>query len=262
MRLKEAQMLGVLCLIAVAIFLLAVWGGEDELSEPGEQSPAELVEQDEMIEPTITELYEELLWQEQEPVSQAEPAPVEEATMAIGGAAPAPEPSEEAVIRTVIERAAPEQIPLTPVKPDPVEPQRSAPTEPPKPRYHVVQKGETLSEISKRYYGTVRKWREILEANRDVVPDERLLRPGTRLKIPGAADAEVAAAAQSRPALSSTASAASPGRTYTVQKGDTLYRIAEKFYGDGSRWKDIHQANRALIPEARLLRPGMELVIP
>ncbi len=259
MRLKEAQMLGILCLIAVAIFLLAVWGGENDLAVPSEETPAELAGQG-AAEPSIAELYEELLWEGERSPSEAKLAPPEEATMAIGGAAAAP--SEEAVIRTVIEERAPEQIPLTPAKSPKPEPAKGAPAPLPKPRYHVVQRGETLSEISRSYYGTVTRWRDILEANKDVVPDERLLRPGVKLTIPPAGESEVASAAAGRPALSSTASASASKRTYTVQKGDTLYRIAEKFYGDGSRWKDIQQANSAQVPEARRLRPGMVLAIP
>ncbi len=36
---------------------------------------------------------------------------------------------------------------------------------------------------------------------------------------------------------------------YTVQAGDTLSIIAQKFYGDGSEasWRKIYEANRAVI---------------
>jgi len=33
------------------------------------------------------------------------------------------------------------------------------------------------------------------------------------------------------------------GKSYTVQKGDTLYSISKKMYGSGKRWKDIQDAN-------------------
>ncbi len=52
------------------------------------------------------------------------------------------------------------------------------------PRIHVVRKGETLSEISYRYYGTVTEWQKILSANRTVIKDVKNLRPGMRLIIP------------------------------------------------------------------------------
>jgi peptidoglycan/xylan/chitin deacetylase (PgdA/CDA1 family) len=39
------------------------------------------------------------------------------------------------------------------------------------------------------------------------------------------------------------------GRTYTVQPGDDLSKIAEKFYGDGTEqsWRKIYEANKQLI---------------
>ncbi|MBD1846725.1 LysM peptidoglycan-binding domain-containing protein [Cyanobacteria bacterium FACHB-63] len=55
------------------------------------------------------------------------------------------------------------------------------------------------------------------------------------------------------------------GRTYTVQPGDFLSAIAEKFYGDGSEasWRRIYDANRNTIgPDPTKLTAGMVLVIP
>jgi nucleoid-associated protein YgaU len=51
-------------------------------------------------------------------------------------------------------------------------------------RIHVVAGGETLSSISMMYYGSVRQWRKIIEANPKVVSDENRLVPGMRLVIP------------------------------------------------------------------------------
>ena len=47
---------------------------------------------------------------------------------------------------------------------------------------------------------------------------------------------------------------------YTVQKGDTLAAIAEKFYDDEDRWKDIAKANK--IKDAAKIQPGMLLALP
>ena len=51
-------------------------------------------------------------------------------------------------------------------------------------RIHIVQKGDTLSSISAKYYGSARQWRKILAANRDNLPDPNRLIPGTKLIIP------------------------------------------------------------------------------
>jgi len=51
-------------------------------------------------------------------------------------------------------------------------------------RIHIVQKGDTLSSISAKYYGSSRQWRKIALANRDNLPDPNRLIPGSRLLIP------------------------------------------------------------------------------
>ncbi len=52
------------------------------------------------------------------------------------------------------------------------------------------------------------------------------------------------------------------GRKHTVQKGDTLYSLARKYYNDPKRWKDIWEANKGAIPDKDRLRVGTELMIP
>ncbi len=51
-------------------------------------------------------------------------------------------------------------------------------------RIHIVQKGDTLSAISEKYYGSARFWQKIMAANGDILEDPDLLFPGTRLVIP------------------------------------------------------------------------------
>jgi nucleoid-associated protein YgaU len=51
-------------------------------------------------------------------------------------------------------------------------------------KFHIVLKGQTLSEISLKYYGSANKWKKILDANRNVISDANKLRPGTKLIIP------------------------------------------------------------------------------
>ncbi len=51
-------------------------------------------------------------------------------------------------------------------------------------KFHIVREGETLSEISRKYYDSANKWQMILEANRQIIKDVNKLRPGTKLIIP------------------------------------------------------------------------------
>jgi nucleoid-associated protein YgaU len=51
-------------------------------------------------------------------------------------------------------------------------------------------------------------------------------------------------------------------RRYKVQSGDTLEKIAKKFYGKASKWPVIFEANKRLIKEPSRIYPGQEIVIP
>jgi len=51
-------------------------------------------------------------------------------------------------------------------------------------------------------------------------------------------------------------------QTYTVVSGDTLSKIAKKFYGNANTWDTIFQANKDKIKNPDLIRPGQVLRIP
>lgn len=53
------------------------------------------------------------------------------------------------------------------------------------------------------------------------------------------------------------------GRHHTVVRGDTLFSLAQKFYGNRSKWRDIYAANRGILSsENSPLKIGMDLKIP
>lgn len=66
--------------------------------------------------------------------------------------------------------------------------------------------------------------------------------------------------ASPRVALDVTPTPTLPARTHTVAPGDSLWTIAVKFYGDGTRYVLIQQAND--LPPNTRLRTGQVLVIP
>jgi nucleoid-associated protein YgaU len=49
---------------------------------------------------------------------------------------------------------------------------------------------------------------------------------------------------------------------HVVQDGETLGRIALRYYGDANRWQKIYDANRAAIPNPNALTVGARLNIP
>lgn len=51
-------------------------------------------------------------------------------------------------------------------------------------------------------------------------------------------------------------------KTYTVKKGDSLFLIAKKVLGDGSKWREIYSRNRSIIgPNPNLIYPGQVLTL-
>jgi uncharacterized protein YidB (DUF937 family) len=51
-------------------------------------------------------------------------------------------------------------------------------------------------------------------------------------------------------------------RTYTVSSGDSLSKIAKKFYNDGNQWPRIFDANRDILSNPDRISPGQHLRIP
>lgn len=52
------------------------------------------------------------------------------------------------------------------------------------------------------------------------------------------------------------------GSSYTVQKGDSLSRIAQQELGDANAWKKIFEANRDVLDDPDKIFPGQTLKLP
>jgi LysM repeat protein len=107
---------------------------------------------------------------------------------------------------------------------------------------YVVKPGDTLYAISRRYLGGGEHWQRLMNANRRLVSEPRRLLPGTRLHVPGAP--------------------VPAGRTVVVRRGDTLYGLAQRYLGDGAKWRQLWQGVRDRVSRPERLPEGLVLPLP
>ena len=55
---------------------------------------------------------------------------------------------------------------------------------------------------------------------------------------------------------------ASDDEFYVIKKGDTLWAIAEKNYGNGTKYKAIVEANKEVIKDENKIFPGQKIRLP
>ena len=69
---------------------------------------------------------------------------------------------------------------------------------------------------------------------------------------------------EQRTAAAGAGGAARPSeqQVYTVQPGDSLSKIAQRYYGDASKYNRIFEANHDQLTDPNRIQPGQRLVIP
>jgi murein DD-endopeptidase MepM/ murein hydrolase activator NlpD len=132
----------------------------------------------------------------------------------------------------------------SPPKPDPL---------PVSGNVYVVQRGDVLYRIARRFGVTVQA---LVAANN--IADPQRIYPGTILEIPDSSGAQPASTPTPAPTPTSTPSPPADGQTtYTVQRGDSLHRIARRF---GLTVEALARANQ--LQNWWLIYPGQVLLIP
>lgn len=119
---------------------------------------------------------------------------------------------------------------------------------------HVVVKGETLWSIAEDSYGSGYNWVDVKKAN-NLKSDN--IEVGQKLTLP-----EVSAKKPTATKLSQVVKPAESisGSSYTVVKGDSLWKVAVRAYGDGYQWTKIAKANKLVNPN--VIHAGNILVLP
>lgn len=120
-------------------------------------------------------------------------------------------------------------------------------------RTYKVQPGDTMGQIAVDQLGSYRYLDALAKANPKVDPARMTV--GTELVLPNIEGA-VAKASPTKPKTSSAAK----GRSYKVGKGDSLWGIAARELGDGSRYREIAALNPKVDPDALVV--GTVLSLP
>jgi nucleoid-associated protein YgaU len=132
------------------------------------------------------------------------------------------------------------------------------------PETYTVKSGDNLWKIAQSVYGSGYNWVDIASANKLANPSQ--IEIGQELTLPNvqAKTATVKVTATNNANSSNLTNNASQqsisGATYTVVKGDNLWTIAVRAYGDGYKWPEIAKENKLAHPG--LIHPGNILTLP
>ena len=118
---------------------------------------------------------------------------------------------------------------------------------------HKVEKGENLWVIAQKYYGDGFKWVDIATENK--LANASIIEEGQELTIPNV-ESEKSITTDNQVVSTDSITSA----TYEVVKGDNLWNIAVRAYGDGYKWVEIARENKLVNPN--LIHCGNVLVLP
>ncbi len=142
-------------------------------------------------------------------------------------------------------------------------PGSSGVTDPTKPQTYVVTGADAAGYwgIAKKVYGegNASKYVLIQQANPKIDPQK--LRVGTKLIIPPLPkETPATRSVESIYRSGTSTTSAVPGQTYIIKKGDTVWAIAERVYGNGTYSSIIVKANPQMDPEN--LKLGQKITLP
>lgn len=123
---------------------------------------------------------------------------------------------------------------------------------------HTVSKGESLWTISEKYYNSGFSWTAIAKENN--LENPGVVEVGQTLIIPQIKSQEKTADTSVKTAVSSEEAGAISQTQYTIEKGDSLWKIAVRAYGDGYKWVEIAKENKLKNPN--IIHPKNILVLP
>jgi nucleoid-associated protein YgaU len=121
------------------------------------------------------------------------------------------------------------------------------------PKTYTVKSGDYLWSIAEKIYGSGYNWVDLANANK--LENPGVLYAGTKLIVPDVKPKLVTVQNNPIQGLSTIT-----GSSYTVVKGDYLWNIAVRAYGDGYKWTEIAKVNNLANPN--LIFSGNVLKLP
>lgn len=121
---------------------------------------------------------------------------------------------------------------------------------------YTVQAGDSLSKLAARFCGgsSPAHQQQIIALNPSLKQDPDKLLLGQTYRVP--------ATAATAPKTEATPAKVIAGKTYTVQPGDSLWKIATSVCGDAGLLDELRELNATQLKGTDTVRPGMELVLP
>ena len=116
---------------------------------------------------------------------------------------------------------------------------------------YLVSKGDNLWKISEKVTGSGYNWVEIAKENN--IKNPGIIYEGQELTI--SVSNQALTTVHGSPVTNTIS-----GATYEVQKGDTLWAIAVRAYGNGYKWSEIARENKLVHPN--LIHSGNILILP
>ncbi len=120
---------------------------------------------------------------------------------------------------------------------------------------YIVKKSDSLWKIAEQNYGSGYNWVDISKANKLKSPG--LLVEGQELILPAVETKNIV-----KTITNETNQKIEIGDGYKVLKGDSLWKISVRAYGDGYKWVSLWQANKIKLRSPDKLEIGMVLNIP
>jgi nucleoid-associated protein YgaU len=105
----------------------------------------------------------------------------------------------------------------------------------------TVQPGDSLWKIAEQHLGNGLLWRELISVNPGISDPSRIL-AGSQIVLPASDSSQ-------------------RSTKYTVQKGDTLWTIAQSHLGHATAWSCVAKANPEVV-DSNLILEGQVLTLP